>query len=55
MNGYGVGFESTSSFTHPHGYGKNIILGADLGNSRHATNKTQYVLVLDHGLIPKNK
>ena len=40
--GYGVGFDSTSNFTHPDGKnGKNvIILGADLSNSRHATNKT---------------
>ena len=29
------------------------MFGADLGNSRHATNKTQYVLVLGYGLIQK--
>ena len=41
--------------THPDGAnGKNIIIfRADLGNSRHATNKAQSVLVLGHGLIQK--
>ena len=50
---YGVGFDSTGSFTHPdEGNGKYfIIFGADLRNSRHATNKTQTVFVLGHGLI----
>ena len=32
-----------------------IIFEADLGNSRHATNKAQSVLVLGHGLIQKNR
>ena len=33
-------------------YGKNVIIfGADMSNSRHATNKTQSALVLGHGLI----
>ena len=56
-SGYGIGFDLTGSFTHPDGrIGKNVIIfGADLGNSRHATNKTQSVLVLGHGLIQKNK
>ena len=54
-SGYGVGFDSTGSFTHPDGgNGKNVIIfGAVLGNSRHANNKTQSVLVLGHGLIQK--
>ena len=54
-SGYGVGFDSTGSFTHPDGGNcKNVIIfGADLGNSRHANNKTQSVLVLGHGLIQK--
>ena len=54
-SGWGVGFDLTGSFTHPDGgNGKNVIIfGADLGNSRHPTNKTQSVLVLDHGLIQK--
>ena len=54
-SGYGVGFDSASSFTHPDGgNGKNVIFfGADLSNSKHANNKTQSVLVLGHGLIQK--
>ena len=54
-SGYGVGFDSTGSFTHPDGgNGKNVIIFvADLGNSLHATNQTQSVLVLGHGLIQK--
>ena len=54
--GYGVGFESSGSFTHPDD-GKNaknvVVFGADMSNSRHATNKTESVLVLGHGLIHK--
>ena len=54
-SGYGIGFDLTGSFTHPDGgNGKNVIIfGPDLGNFRHATNKTQSVLVLVHGLIEK--
>ena len=54
-SGYGGGFYSTGSFTHPDGgNGKNVIIfGADLGNSIHAGNQTQSVLVLGHGLIQK--
>ena len=41
-SGYGVGFDSTGSFTHPDD-GKNakniVVFGADVRNSRHATNK----------------
>ena len=54
-SGYGIGFDSKGKFTHPDGGdGKNVIsFGADLGNSRHATNKTQSVLILGYGLIQK--
>ena len=54
-SGYGIGFDSKGKFTHPDGGdGKNVIVfGADLGNSRHATNKTQSALILGHGLIQK--
>ena len=54
-SGYGVKFDSTGSFIHPNGgNSKNVIIfGVDLGNSRRANNKTQSVLVLDHGLIQK--
>ena len=55
-SGYGVGFNSTGSFTHPDD-GQNaknvIVFGADMTNTIHATNKTQSVLVLGHGLIQK--
>ena len=54
-SGYGIRFDSTGSFTHPDGGdGKNVIIfGVDLRNSRHATNKTQSVLILSHVLIQK--
>ena len=55
-SGYGIGFDSTGSFTHPND-GKNaknvITFGADMSNSRHKTNKTQSVLILGHALIQK--
>ena len=56
FSGHGIGLDSTGNFTHPDD-GKDaknvIIFGANLSNSRHATNKTQSVLVLGHGLIQK--
>ena len=54
-SGYGTGFDLFGSFTHPDGgNGKNVIVfAADLGNSRHAANKTQSVSVLGHCLIQK--
>ena len=54
-SGYGVEFDSTGIFTHTEREnGKNVIIfGADVGNSRHANNKTQFVLVLGHSLIQK--
>ena len=55
-SGYGIGFDLNDSFTHPDDRkdAKNVIIfGADLSNSRHATNKAQSVLVLGHGLIQK--
>ena len=55
-SGYGVGFDSTGIFTHPDD-GKDaknvVVFGADMSNSRHATNKTQSVLILGHRLIQK--
>ena len=40
-SGYGIGFDSTGSFTHPDD-GKDaknvVVFGADMSNSRHATN-----------------
>ena len=54
-SGYVIGFDLTGSFTHPDGgNGKNVIIfGAELTNSRHATNKTESALVLGHVLIQK--
>ena len=53
---YGVGFDSTGSFTHPDD-GKNatnvVVFGADITNSIYKTNQTQSLLVLGHGLIQK--
>ena len=47
-SGYGIGFDSKGSYTHPDGrYGENVIIfGADLSNSKHANNKTKIVLIL---------
>ena len=55
-SGYGVGFDSTGSFTQPDDEknAKNVVVfGADMSNSRHATNQTQSILVLGHNLIQK--
>ena len=51
-SGYGLGFDSTNQFTHPQcGMARNIIIfGVDLSNSVHATNRTQKILMLGHGL-----
>ena len=50
-SGYGLGFDSTGEFTHPQGgTARNIIFGLDSSNSVHATNKTQNILILGHGL-----
>ena len=54
-SGYGVGFDSTGFTQRDNGkHARNfVVLGADMSNSRHSTNKTQSVLVLGHGLIQK--
>ena len=51
-SGYGLGFDSTSQFSHPQGgMARNIkIFGVNLSNSVHATNKAQNILILGHGL-----
>ena len=45
-SGYGMGFNSRGSFTHPDGdYGVNIInFGCDLSNSYHANNRANSIL-----------
>ena len=54
-SGHGIGFDRADQFTYPNrGTGRNVvILGADSSNSRHATNKTQTILVLGHGFVQK--
>ena len=54
-SGYGLRFDSTGQFSHPQGgMARNIIIfGVDLSNSVHATNKTQNILILGHGLTQK--
>ena len=55
-SGYGIGLDSTCSFTHPDDGkdAKNIVVFVvDMSNSIHSTNKTQSVLVVGHRLIQK--
>ena len=54
-SGYGLGFDNTGQFTHPQGgMARDIIIfGVDSSNSVHATNKTQSILILGHGLTQK--
>ena len=52
-SGYGIGFDSRVSFTHPRGgYGKNVIIfGANLRSSKHGNKKTRSILVLGRDFI----
>ena len=53
-DGIGIGFNSKREHTHPDGgMGRNVIFGADMTNSKHASNKTQDVLVLDRDFMQK--
>ena len=56
-SGYGLRFDSTTQFTHPQGgMARNIIIfGVNSSNSVHATNKTENILILGHGLNSKSK
>ena len=51
--GYGIGFDSRGTFSHPSGGdGKNfIIFGVDMSSSAHANNKVNNVLVLGKAFI----
>ena len=51
--GYGIGFDSRGSFSHPsRGDGRNVIIfGADMSSSAHANNKLNNVLMLDKSFI----
>ena len=52
-SGYGIGFDSKGSFTHPgEEYSENVIIfGADLSSSVHANNKTRSILALDKDIL----
>ena len=52
-SGYGIGFDSRGSFTHPRGgYGRNVIIFvADLSSSTHVNYKTRSILVLGKDFI----
>ena len=52
---YGLGFDRTGQFTHPQGgMARNIIIfGVSSSNSVRATNKTQNIFILGHGLTQK--
>ena len=54
-SGYGLGFDSTGQFSHAQGgMARNIIIfGVNSSKSVHATNKTQNILILGHGLTQK--
>ena len=56
-SGYGICFDSSGSYTHPDGgIGKNLIIfGGDMTGSKHASNKTESVLVLGQDSTQKNK
>ena len=56
-SGHGIGFDRTGLSAHPNGgAGRNVVMfGSESSNSIHATNKTQRILLLGHGLVQKKK
>ena len=54
-SGCGIGLDHSGRFTYRDGgtVGNVVIFGADSSDSIHATNKTQRILVLGHGLVQK--
>ena len=54
-SGYGLGFDCTGQFSPPQGgMAKNtIIFAVNSSKSIHATNKTQNILIMGHGLTQK--
>ena len=54
-SGYGLGFDHTGQFSHPQGGMARhmIIFGVNSSNAIYATNKTQNILILGHGLTQK--
>ena len=51
--GQGIGFDLSGIFSHLNGGDGKITFGLDMTNSKHANNKTKYVLFLGHGLTQK--
>ena len=53
VTGYGIGFDSKGTFSHPNGgVGRNVLIfGADMSSSVHVANKNTSILVLGEGLI----
>ena len=54
-SGYGIGFDSRGTFSHPSGgYDRSvIILAADLSKSTHSNNKTKIILVLGNDFMQR--
>ena len=52
-SGYGVGFDSKGSFSHPTGsFGNNAIgFGADMSSSAHSNNRANNIVVIDQAFI----
>ena len=52
-SGYGIGFDSKGTFSHPAGsFGQNaIIFGADMSSSVHANSRAKSILVLGKDFI----
>ena len=50
--GYGTGFDSRGTFTHPSGeIGVNVtVFGVDMSSSVHATNRAKSILILGRSL-----
>ena len=52
-SGYGIGFDSKGTFSHPNGsFGNNaIVFGADMSSSTHSNNRKNNILVLGEDFI----
>ena len=51
-SGYGIGFDRKGEFSFGDGFGRKcIILGADMSNSSHASNKQNNILVLGKDFV----
>ena len=54
-SGYGIGFDSKGTFSHPSGnvVQNVIIFGADMSSSANANNKTRIILILGEGFTQR--